>query len=78
MADFTEGDEPFLKPMMKFGPVSKETLAIVRKGRGRPPSETPKEQVTLRIDSAVLDHFRESGSGWQTRLNAALRKAAKV
>jgi uncharacterized protein (DUF4415 family) len=63
---------------MKFGPVSEATLAIVRKGRGRPPSETPKEQVTLRIDREVLDHFRESGSGWQTRLNAALRKAAKV
>ena len=35
-----------------------------------------KEQVTLRIDQDVLDHFRTSGPGWQDRINEALRKAA--
>ena len=35
-----------------------------------------KEQVTLRIDQEVLDHFREGGPGWQDRINDALRKAA--
>ena len=34
-----------------------------------------KEQVTLRIDQEVLDHFRSSGPGWQDRINDALRKA---
>jgi uncharacterized protein (DUF4415 family) len=37
-----------------------------------------KEQVTLRIDRDVLDHFQEDGPGWQDRLNAALRKAANL
>ena len=35
-----------------------------------------KEQVTLRLDRDVLDHFQEDGPGWQERINAALRKAA--
>jgi uncharacterized protein (DUF4415 family) len=35
-----------------------------------------KEQITLRIDRDVLDHFQEDGPGWQDRINAALRKAA--
>jgi uncharacterized protein (DUF4415 family) len=35
-----------------------------------------KEQVTLRIDRDVLDHFQEGGPGWQDRINDALRKAA--
>lgn len=35
-----------------------------------------KEQVTLRLDRDVLDHFQEAGPGWQERINAALRKAA--
>jgi uncharacterized protein (DUF4415 family) len=35
-----------------------------------------KEQVTLRVDRDVLDHFQEAGPGWQDRINAALRKAA--
>ncbi len=35
-----------------------------------------KEQITLRIDQEVLEHFQEGGPGWQDRINAALRKAA--
>jgi uncharacterized protein (DUF4415 family) len=35
-----------------------------------------REQVTLRIDQDVLEHFREGGPGWQERINEALRKAA--
>jgi uncharacterized protein (DUF4415 family) len=35
-----------------------------------------KELVSLRIDRDVLDHFQESGPGWQDRINDALRTAA--
>ena len=35
-----------------------------------------KEQVTLRIDRDILDHFQEAGPGWQDRIVEALRKAA--
>lgn len=35
-----------------------------------------KETVSLRIDRDVLEHFQESGPGWQDRINDALRKAA--
>ena len=41
--------------------------------RGRPPLDSPKKQVTLRLDQEVVDHFRNSGPGWQSRINAALR-----
>jgi uncharacterized protein (DUF4415 family) len=35
-----------------------------------------KEQITLRIDQDVLEHFQAGGPGWQDRINDALRKAA--
>jgi uncharacterized protein (DUF4415 family) len=35
-----------------------------------------KELVSLRIDRDVLDHFQQDGSGWQDRINDALRAAA--
>jgi uncharacterized protein (DUF4415 family) len=35
-----------------------------------------KEQVSLRIDQDVLEHFQKGGPGWQDRINNALRKAA--
>lgn len=43
---------------------------------GRPKLASPKRQVTLRLDSDVLERFRAGGPGWQTRINEALRKAA--
>ncbi len=45
---------------------------------GRPKSDDPKKQVTLRLDSAVLEGFRATGPGWQSRINAELRKALKL
>ncbi|QIB33983.1 BrnA antitoxin family protein [Ancylobacter pratisalsi] len=35
-----------------------------------------KELVSIRLDRDVLEHFQESGPGWQDRINAALRNAA--
>ena len=45
----------------------------IRHGRSR--SETPKQQVTLRLDRDVVERFRATGHGWQSRMNMALRKA---
>ena len=41
---------------------------------GRPASANPKHQVTLRLDPDVLEKFRATGKGWQSRINAELRK----
>jgi uncharacterized protein (DUF4415 family) len=46
--------------------------------RGRPKLKNPKRPVSLRLDADVLAHFRRTGRGWQSRINAALRKAAKL
>ena len=46
--------------------------------RGRPPSANPKHALKLRIDADVVEHFRSTGPGWQTRINATLRRAAKL
>ena len=44
---------------------------------GRPPlAEAEKKQrVTLYLDPDVLASLKQGGKGWQTRANAALRKA---
>jgi uncharacterized protein (DUF4415 family) len=43
--------------------------------RGRPKLERPKQAVKLRLDQDVLDHFRSTGPGWQTRINTTLAQA---
>lgn len=44
--------------------------------RGRPPVENPRRQVSIRLDPDVLEHYKSTGKGWQSRINDALRKAA--
>lgn len=44
--------------------------------RGRPPKEAPKKPVSIRLDPDLLDFFKSSGPGWQTRVNDILRDAA--
>jgi BrnA antitoxin of type II toxin-antitoxin system len=47
--------------------------------RGRPPlADTPKTAITLRLDDDVVKAYRATGKGWQTRINADLRRARKL
>jgi uncharacterized protein (DUF4415 family) len=33
-----------------------------------------KQQLTLRLDADVVDWFKQQGAGYQTQINAVLRK----
>jgi uncharacterized protein (DUF4415 family) len=44
-------------------------------GRRPLPEDQRKQQVTLFHDRDVLARLKSDGKGWQTRANAALRKA---
>lgn len=56
-------------------PYWQEQFAKATVQRGRPKSAAPKVSTTLRLDPDVLDRFRATGPGWQSRINEALRKA---
>lgn len=45
---------------------------------GRPPLDNPKTAVSLRLDTDVIEYYRATGPGWQTRINDTLRKAARL
>ncbi|WP_346832729.1 BrnA antitoxin family protein [Pseudomonas abietaniphila] len=40
--------------------------------RGRPKSSVVRERITIRLEHEVVQQFKASGPGWQTRMNAAL------
>jgi uncharacterized protein (DUF4415 family) len=50
-------------------------ISGVKVPRGRPRAAITKKATKLRLDPDVLAAFRESGPGWQTRMNAVLRNA---
>lgn len=41
--------------------------------RGRPPLAQPKVLLSVRYSAEVVDFFRATGEGWQTRMNDVLR-----
>jgi uncharacterized protein (DUF4415 family) len=41
--------------------------ATINKG-GRPPSENPRKQLTLRLPADVIERWKATGPGWQTRM----------
>jgi uncharacterized protein (DUF4415 family) len=48
---------------------------VVRRGK-RGPQKTPtKKLVSLRLSPEVIDHFKSTGPGWQTRIDSTLREA---
>jgi uncharacterized protein (DUF4415 family) len=49
--------------------------ATIKRGRGRPPVVLKRPTLNMRIDAEVLDAFKATGPGWQTRINAVLRDA---
>lgn len=48
----------------------------VLKRAGRPIATNPKLQVTIRLPQSVLEHWKETGPGWQTRMAELLTKRA--
>jgi uncharacterized protein (DUF4415 family) len=66
--------EDELSELRPFEEVHPELAESIRRSRGRPPLDSPKKQVSLRLDSDVLDRLRQSGPGWQSRINEVLKK----
>ena len=57
-----------------------EGIAVLRKAvsSGRPKAERTKLSLTIRYDAEVIEAFKATGKGWQTRMNAALRDWLKT
>ncbi len=53
--------------------VFKELGITPPRPRGRPPIETPKQTITIRLDADLIENLRASGKGWQSRVNKILR-----
>ena len=75
--EWTEEDFRTARPLLEVLP--KETVEAIRRYQGqRGPQKAPtKELISLRVDRDVVEAYRASGRGWQTRANEALRAYAK-
>lgn len=61
-------------PLAEVDPELANAKNIKARSVGRPKLKNPKQQVTLRLDAEVIEHFKSQGKGWQTRINQQLVK----
>ena len=63
--------DPDARPM-----TAKQFKAMVplRALRGRPKLANPKQLVSVRYSQEVLDFFKSTGKGWQSRMDGVLRQ----
>jgi uncharacterized protein (DUF4415 family) len=52
--------------------------SLQAKLRGRPKAAVTKERITIRLSPEVVEKFRASGDGWQTRVDGALKDWLKT
>ena len=55
-------------------PKQLKAMVPIRALRGRPRSENKKLLVSLRYSPEVIAYFKSTGEGWQSRMDAVLRK----
>jgi uncharacterized protein (DUF4415 family) len=75
-ADAGEATDAELALAKPFAAAFPDLMEVIRRGRGRPAITNPRQQISLRLDGDVIEKFKSTGKGWQSRVNEALRKAA--
>jgi uncharacterized protein (DUF4415 family) len=55
-------------------PFAKLPEPLKAKLLGRPKAAQTKERITIRLSPEVVQAFRATGNGWQTRVDAALKE----
>ncbi|MEO5660376.1 MAG: BrnA antitoxin family protein [Polaromonas sp.] len=70
-SDWDKGAKPASEA---FAPEIYAALVAMKRPRGRPKAYETKVFTAIRLDADVLETFKATGKGWQTRVNAALRQ----
>jgi uncharacterized protein (DUF4415 family) len=55
-------------------PKQLKAMVPMRALRGRPKSESKKLLVSVRYSPEVVDYFKSTGEGWQSRMDSVLRE----
>ena len=70
--ELTAEDMARFRPASQALPVDlQETLGVRRRGSQKAPT---KVSTTIRLDADLLEALKATGEGWQTRVNALVRR----
>lgn len=76
--DAPEATDAELARAMPFAEAFPQLMDSIRRARGRPRVEVPKQQISIRLSPDVIAAFKATGPGWQGRIDDALRKSMGI
>jgi len=72
--EWTAEDFAQARPASAVLPPEMYAALLTKRPRGRPKADATKVFTAIRLDADLLETFKSTGKGWQTRVNAALRQ----
>jgi uncharacterized protein (DUF4415 family) len=76
VGDLSEVDPALFKPFSALpASLQDKLLKISKRGPNKAPT---KKRISIRLSAEVVEKFRASGAGWQTRMDAALQDWLKT
>lgn len=74
--DAPEATDEQIARAKPFAEAFPDLAESIKRSRGRPRIESPKEAVTLRIDPNTVARFKAGGQDWRAKMAEILDKAA--
>jgi uncharacterized protein (DUF4415 family) len=74
--DAPEATDEQIRQARPFAEVFPEFAESIKRARGRPAIENPRQQISIRLDPDIIEHYKAKGKGWQSQINDDLRKVA--
>lgn len=73
--DAPEATDEELAQAKPFADAFPDLAESIKRSRGRPRKEAPKQAVTLRLDPDTLERFKAMGNDWRAKMSEVLEKA---
>lgn len=73
--DAPEATDEQLAQAKPFAEAFPDLAESIKRSRGRPSVDNPRQQISLRLEPEVIAKFKATGKGWQGKINDVLKQA---
>ncbi|WP_027230090.1 BrnA antitoxin family protein [Phyllobacterium sp. UNC302MFCol5.2] len=73
--DAPEATDEELAQAKPFAEAFPDLAESIKRSRGRPAVDNPRQQISLRLEPEVIAKFKATGKGWQGKINDILKHA---